>query len=115
MSDASWNFSPGHEIAPGRGVLKAIGGGSLYEVHLVWDDPMHALLVAKVVRPDLVEDPGSLEDVEEEAEALAALPHPVIVRGFDAALAPPYPHLLIEHLEGPALRRLIRRGGPLPL
>jgi serine/threonine protein kinase len=96
-------------------VLKTIGGGNLYEVHLVWDEPMHALLVAKLVRPDLVEDPGSIEDLEEEAEALAALPHPVIVRGFDAVPDPPYPHLLIEHLEGPSLRRLIRRGGPLPL
>jgi serine/threonine protein kinase len=26
----------------------------------------------------------------------------------------PYPHVLVEHLEGPTLRRLIRRGGPLP-
>ncbi len=115
VSDAGWEFEEGHEIAPGRSVLKPIGGGSLYEVHLVWDEPMHALLVAKLVRPDLVEDPGSIEDLEEEAEALAALPHPVIVRGFDAVPEPPYPHLLIEHLEGPSLRRLIRRGGPLPL
>jgi serine/threonine protein kinase len=28
---------------------------------------------------------------------------------------PPHPHVLIEHLEGPTLRRLIRRGGPAPL
>ena len=25
-----------------------------------------------------------------------------------------YPHLLLEHLEGPTLKRLLRRGGPLP-
>ena len=39
----------------------------------------------------------------------------MIVRGFDAVLEGPHPHVLIEHLEGPSLRRLIRRGGPLPL
>ena len=27
----------------------------------------------------------------------------------------PYPHVLIEHLEGPSLRSLIKRHGALPL
>ena len=39
----------------------------------------------------------------------------MIVRGFDAVLDGPMPHLVIEHLEGPSLRRLIRRGGALGL
>ena len=39
----------------------------------------------------------------------------MIVRSFDTVLDGAHPHLLIEHLEGPSLRRLIRRGGPLPL
>jgi serine/threonine protein kinase len=115
MSDASWEFAEGHEIAPGRTILKAIGGGNLYEVHLVWDETMHALLVAKIIRPDQVSDEGALEDLREEAEALERLAHPVIVRSFDAVSDGPYPHLLIEHLEGPSLSRLLRRGGPLPL
>ena len=115
MSDASWEFDEGHEIAPGRSVLKSIGGGNMYEVHLVWDERMHALLVAKIIRPDLVEDPDSLEDLADEAEVLGALDHPMVIRGFDAVAEGPYPHLLIEHLEGPSLRRLIRRDGALPL
>lgn len=115
MSSAGWDFPEGTEIAPGRSVLKSIGGGNLYEVHLVWDERMHSLLVAKIVRPDQVDDPGAIEDLEEEAEVLRALAHPVIVRGFGAVAEGPYPHLLVEHLEGPSLRRLIRRGGPLPL
>jgi eukaryotic-like serine/threonine-protein kinase len=115
MANASWEFEPGHEIAPGRTILKSIGGGNLFEVHLVWDEHMHSILVAKVVRPDQADDERSREDVAEEAEVLASLAHPVIVRGFGAVTTGPYPHLLIEHLEGPSLRRLIRRGGPLPL
>ena len=115
MSHASWEFPEGTEIAPGRSILKEIGGGNLYEVHLVWDEHMHALLVAKLIRPDQVDDPDAIEDLEEEAEVLRALAHPVIVRGFDAVAEGPYPHLLIEHLEGPSLRRLIKRAGPLPM
>jgi serine/threonine protein kinase len=115
VGNASWEFEPGHEIAPGRTVLKSIGGGNLYEVHLVWDEHMHSILVAKVVRPDQADDDRAREGVAEEAEVLASLAHPVIVRGYGAVTAGPYPHLLIEHLEGPSLRRLIKRGGPLPL
>jgi serine/threonine protein kinase len=112
---ASWEFEPGAEIAPGRTVLKALGGGRRYEVHLVWDDRLYALMVAKLVRPDQAQDERALRELRQEAEALERLAHPVIVRGFNAVLDGPHPHLLIEHLEGATLRRLIRRHGALPM
>jgi eukaryotic-like serine/threonine-protein kinase len=112
---ASWEFEEGTEIAPGRTTLKALGGGSAYEVYLVWDERLFAIMVAKVVRPDQVEDDHTLKDLRREAEALERLAHPVLVRGFDAVLDGPQPHLLLEHLEGPTLRRLIKKGGTLPM
>ena len=112
---ASWAFAEGDAIAPGRTVLRHLGGGSRYEVHLVWDDRRFAVMVAKVLRPDQTEDPVALRDLRKEVEALERLAHPVIVRGFDAVLDGPHPHVLIEHLEGPTLRALLRRHGPLPL
>jgi eukaryotic-like serine/threonine-protein kinase len=112
---SSWRFEPGAEIASGRAALKSLGGGSLYEVYLVWDELMHAVCVAKVIRPDEVGDEHAAKELAAEAEILGRLAHPVIVREFDAVLEGPFPHLLIEHLEGPSLRRLIKRGGPLPL
>jgi serine/threonine protein kinase len=96
-------------------VVRAVGGGHRYEALLVWDDELYALTVAKVLRPHLVEDERALRELREEAEALDTLAHPVIVRGFDAVLDGPRPHLLLEHLEGPNLRSLIRRGGAAPL
>ena len=112
---ASWLFPEGAEIAPGRSVLKTLGGGSRCEAVLVWDERLHAIMVAKVLRPDQAEDEKALRDLRREAEALERLSHPVIVRGFGAVLEGPYPHVMIEHLEGPTLRRLIKRGGALPL
>jgi eukaryotic-like serine/threonine-protein kinase len=111
----SWELEEGHEVAPGRTVLKPLGGGHRYEVYLVWDERLFAVMVAKIVRPDLVEDGGTLRGLRREAEALDALAHPVILRGFESRLDGPYPHVLVEHLEGPTLRRLMRRGGPLPV
>lgn len=111
----AWRFEAGAEIAPGRAALKPLGGGSLYEVYLVWDELLHAICVAKLVRPGQVSDEHALSDLRAEAEILERLAHPVIVRGFDAVLEGAHPHLLLEHLEGPSLRRLIKRGGALPL
>ena len=115
MEKASWEFEEGTTIAPGRTTLRALGGGNRYEVYLVWDEHLHALMVAKLLRPDQVESESALRDLREEAGVLDRLAHPVLVRGFGAVLEGRHPHLLIEHLEGPTLRRLIRRGGPLPL
>ena len=111
----SWEFPEGHEIAPGRTTLKSLGGGNRYEVYLVWDDRRFSVMVAKVLRPDLVEEEYALRGLRRELEALEALSHPVLLRAFDGSLDGDYPHVVVEHLEGPTLRRLIKRGGPLPV
>ena len=111
----SWRLAEGDEIAPGRSVLQLLGGGHRYEVYLVWDDKLFAVMVAKVLRPDLAGDESAIRGLRREAEALAELAHPVLLRGFGADLEGPYPHVLVEHLEGPTLRLLIRREGALPV
>jgi eukaryotic-like serine/threonine-protein kinase len=115
LAVASWELEEGAELAYGRSVVRSLGGGNRFEVFLVWDDELYALAVAKVLRPHLVESERVLEDLRDEAELLERLAHPVIVRGFGAVFDGPRPHLLLEHLEGPTLRRLIRRGGAMPL
>jgi serine/threonine protein kinase len=109
----TWGLEEGDAIAPGRTVLRRLGGGRRYEVFLVWDEHRMAVLVAKVLRPDQASDLTALRDLGREGETLAQLAHPVIVRGFDVVIEGRFPHLLIEHLEGPTLRALIERDGAL--
>jgi eukaryotic-like serine/threonine-protein kinase len=109
----TWGLAEGDAIAPGRTVLRALGGGQRYEVFLVWDDHRLAVLVAKLLRPDHARDPAALRELADEGAALERLAHPVLVRGFDVVADGRFPHLLIEHLEGPTLRELIDRDGPL--
>jgi eukaryotic-like serine/threonine-protein kinase len=111
----TWGLVEGDPIAPGRTVLRPLGGGRRYEVFLVWDDHRLAVLVAKLLRPELASDPAALRELAREGEALERLAHPVLVRGFDVVADGRFPHLLIEHLEGPTLRELIDRDGALPL
>ena len=115
MERASWELEEGELLVEGRTVLKSIGGGSRYEVFLVWDDDLFSIAVAKALRPDQASEERAMRELAEEAELLERVAHPVIVRGFDAVLEGPRPHLVIEHLEGPSLRRLLRRHGPLEL
>ena len=112
---ASWGLEEGDELIGGRTVVKAIGGGNRYEVFLVWDEELFSLAVAKVLRPDQVDSERALRELGEEARVLERLAHPVLIRGFDAVVEGPRPQVLIEHLEGPSLRRLLKRGGPLEL
>jgi eukaryotic-like serine/threonine-protein kinase len=111
----TWGLREGDRLAPGRTILRRLGGGRRYEVFLVWDEHRLAVLVAKVLRPDEATEPAGRNELRREAEALARLAHPVVVRGFDAVLGGRFPHLLIEHLEGPTLGDLLTRDGPLAL
>ncbi|MDQ3963249.1 MAG: serine/threonine protein kinase [Actinomycetota bacterium] len=111
----SWGFDEGTEFAPGRFALRKLGGGYDYEAYLTWDDKLYALVVAKCLRPHLVDDTHALNGMRREADHLLNLKHPVVVRGFDAVIEGECPHLVMEHLEGPNLASLVRRYGPLPL
>jgi len=119
MADAApatgWGFAEGDPIGPERTVLSRLGGGSDFDVYLVWDERRFAIMVAKLLRPHLVDDEVALRHLRREAQALERLAHPVLVRAFDAVFDGPHPHLLVEHLEGSTLRSVIRRGGPLPI
>lgn len=110
---ASWKFEEGTLICDQRRVLAALGGGSRYEVYLAWDEQMFALVVAKLLRPDVASDERALRELRREAEVLQRLAHPRLVRSFGAVLDGPHPHLVLEHVEGPSLRRLIKRHGAL--
>ncbi len=111
---ASWKFKSGDEIVPGRYALAHLGGGSAYEAYIAFDDRLGCIVVAKMLRPDQVEDQSNLRPMEREANLLNSLSHPVIVRCFDVVLEGDRPHLILEHLEGETLRRLIKFG-PVPM
>ncbi|MQA74719.1 MAG: protein kinase, partial [Solirubrobacterales bacterium] len=109
-----WELVEGDPIAPGLTALRRLGGGRRYEAYLAFNAHLHAIVVAKLVRPHLVGDGHTLAGLASEAAMLERLQHPVILRGFGATVDGPRPHLVLEHLEGPRLSTLVRRHGPLP-
>jgi serine/threonine protein kinase len=110
-----WDFAPGDEIAPGRRITEPLGRGERYETYLASDGHLMAPVVVKVLRADRRTDRRALEGLRAEVAMLRRLVHPVVVRAFGAEVDGPWPHIVLEHLEGPALSTLLRRHGPLPL
>ncbi|MDQ3646202.1 MAG: serine/threonine protein kinase [Actinomycetota bacterium] len=110
-----WRFEEGEEIAPGRYALSLLGGGHRYEAYLAWDEELHHVVVAKLVRPHLVGDDSSIRGLRTEAEAISSLQHPVLLRCFDLVAGGPRPHLVLEQLEGPRLSTLLRKQGRLAI
>jgi serine/threonine protein kinase len=104
---------PGGALGPDRHVLRFLGGGERYEAYVAWDERRFAPVVAKVLRPHLLDDAHARAALIREASALDRIAHPAIVRSFGAVLDGPHPHLVLEFLDGPRLSTLIRRFGPL--
>ena len=112
-SESTWDFEEGAVIVGDLTAVKLLGGGSRYEAYLAWSERMRTLVVAKLLRPGLVEDRRALRGLAAEVEMLDTLDHPVVIRGFDAELEGPRPHVVLEHVEGPRLSTLLRRYGTL--
>lgn len=112
-SDDTWGFAEGEAITPDLAAVRLLGGGSSYEAYLAFDEITYAPVVVKVVRPGLVEDESSLRGLRREVRALAAVNHPVVVRGLRHQLDGERPHVVLEQIDGPRLSSLVRRYGPL--
>lgn len=115
MRITSWDLQEGDEIVPGRYALQLLGGGHRYEAYLAWDEGMQYIVVAKMLRPHLVESRSALRGLRAEADMLQRLAHPVLLRSFGVIDEGQRPHLILEHLEGPRLSTLLRRQGNLAL
>lgn len=109
-----WNLDHGTAIADGRTVVELMRVGRRYEVYLVWDSRLYALAVAKVLRPDRLASARAQQRMRDEASLLARLAHPAIARSFGGELDGKYPHFVLEHVDAPSLRQLVRAHGPLP-
>jgi len=97
---------------------KRLGRGGMAEVFLAelrGSRSFSRTVVAKRLRPDFAARPKALDMFEREAAVLAQLNHPNIVAVVDFVDMMGEPWLLLEHVDGPTLRKLLRANGPIPL
>ena len=94
-----------------EGLLGRGGMGMVYEaLDLVLDRPV----AIKVIRPELLPDPAARERFVHEAQTLARLTHPSIVRVFATGTLPDGgPYLVMELVYGVDLRKELDAEGRL--
>ena len=110
----SWGLEPGDSIAPDLTTVRVLGGGKQHEVVLATDDRRLTTVVVKLLRPGERSDSG-LAILRDEAGRLEAVRHPGYPRLLELVDHGDRPHLVMEHIEGPRLSRLVKRYGPLAL
>jgi hypothetical protein len=97
------------DLPDGLSVLSLLGDSPTSEVFLV-EDESGARFALKVLRATVARDPRVHERWQREAALLGELDHPNLVHCHDAFEIDGRPALLLEYIEGPTLREVLRAG-----
>jgi CheY-like chemotaxis protein len=90
---------------------KLIGSGGMGAVYEAVREDTRAEVAIKVLHPAHAADTDTLRRFKREAQAVAAIAHPNIVRVFDFSMAPGEPaYIVMERLRGATLGDAIRRA-----
>lgn len=100
----------GHTINGRYRIDTQLGHGGMAEVYKVWDHDRAAYLAMKVLHDDLAEDVVFLRRFRREAHTLAKLQHPNIVSFYGLYQKEDLAFMLMEYVEGYALRKEIFRA-----
>ncbi len=91
-----------------------IGHGGMADVYKVWDAQRATYLAMKLLHEELTEDMVFLRRFKREAQTLARLQHPNIVRYYGLEQDGARAFILMDFVEGRSLRKgIFEAGGPL--
>jgi len=96
---------------PGYTELRALGSGGFGEVILARHDATGALVAIKYLRHDLLADPEFTEMFRSEAELLASMDDPNIVRLYEYVESPSGAVIVMELINGVSLREILAHQG----
>ncbi len=96
-------MSPGTRLGPYE-IVEAIGAGGMGEVYRARDTRLGRDVAVKILPPHIAAQPERRQRFEREARAVASLNHPNICALFDIGSAEGVDYLVLELLEGRALK-----------
>lgn len=94
-------------------VLEKLGSGGMGTVFLCEHTLMRRRVAVKVLPSAKASDEASLKRFHREAQAVAAVDHPNIVRAYDIDQDENLHFLVMEYVDGSNLQDLVKKFGPL--
>lgn len=107
--------SPADRIGGRYTLLGLLGVGGMGSVYRALDVELDEVVALKMLRQDLVNEPGMLERFRREVKLARRVTHKNVARVFDIGEHGPDKFLTMEYVEGDPLSTLVTRQGALPL
>ena len=98
-------------VAPGYEILEELGRGGMGVVYKARQTALNRIVAMKAVKDADIASPAELSRFVEEAEAVAAIDHPNVVRVHDYGEHQRSPYLVMEYLSGGALAGQLKETG----
>ena len=108
------SLRPGTTIAGRYELGERLGSGGMATVYLAEDRTLDRQVAVKVLDERYASDPSFVERFRREASAAAGLSHPNIVAVYDRGEAEGTYYIVMEYIDGPDLKEVIRERAPLP-
>ncbi len=96
-------------------ILEPLGAGGMGMVYKARHEKLKRTVAVKLLPVQRWVGPAAVARFQREMEIIGSLDHPNIVRGSDAGEEDGMHYLVMEHVDGLDLSRLVRRVGPLPV
>ena len=97
---------------PGYSIQKLIDHGGMSNIYLAWQKQLNRKVAIKMIRPQDSLDENIRKRFLLEAESIAALQHPNVVRIHEIGEIHGLPFLVLEYIAGGNLERRIRERPP---
>lgn len=105
---------PAQSHLAGRYALEEpIASGGAAIVWRAFDENLSRTVAIKLLHPHHATDPTVVERFERESRSAAQLNHPNAVRIYDTGREDDLVYLVMEHVDGPSLREVLRTRGEL--
>jgi tRNA A-37 threonylcarbamoyl transferase component Bud32 len=92
-------------------LMRLLGEGAYGQVYYGHHQSLNVAVAVKLLQPALFNDPAVHLQLRNEAQVLARLNHPHVVRVWDFEDDPTCPYLILEYVEGLNLAELIEQSG----
>lgn len=113
-SGGATRLAMGSRFAGRYEILAVLGAGGMGMVYKARDTELNDVVALKMLRPGLMIDAETLEQLKVELKLARKITHPNVLRTFDFGEAGGVPYISMEYVRGLTLRYLLQQAGRLP-